>query len=844
MRSLQLISEFPNASFHFALESSRSGSVLGSGICARAAQSCVFALINSEYRAETSGDPGWNLPLALLDHCPDVVGKSTYGKVNLVCRRDVIGNAIEVWVSIFSSAVDTLFQLVILRKGIGLPPSGVTPEWHKWHTYNFILAGLADELIELGAKPSFKLKVLWIWTRYLNKYHKKIDNDDDTSIPDSEEDDEKEALEEHDTENEEVEYKPGIYAYNTDIKLITLGLLYAMCYVALNLDENDIQLSDLCRFIREEKEVDDDLYVYETKDRFKRYHSVKVRDKIVMEILDKINPGGDELKLSKMDFKGSLTPLTSYTETLLSHTNDPDLKLMLSEDFSAYSVSYIINGLDLRVEEKNILIGVSKEGKISHEEIKGNIPSRRAGSPLVYVRNCENKNWLVTKPPKQEHITATKENIDAVPDEIDDSTTILEISESGNVSDIIYKSETSTDLEEDTNLNIFDDSFKDFKDEDDTDQINDDMCEESNLNDQIESAFELNNVSGCVDQHHNEGNFINSSSHVSKFMNKDEIIKALIERKCREFSIPIPSDMNPTPVLKRKTNAKGNGPKPKKFKNRSKVPVEMTTHEIISSYITKLQNDFEETWRNSFRDCLNQNTFLQKGGIEQNPNKTEIDLNLIDETERKISSCDNTENTDNDSVVVHNDDDTVSDQEPPSSVPEDNSEFNENIYDIDQLYVKMKERKIDQVFFETDPQLLEILGKNGHMDRHVKKATKKIEIMKSRSQSSIETVKLKPLINLKCNIQEYRYWVKYYAGFALERNRFINQRFEDELDDSFPRSFTYVLRLCASILECTTVILYTQLCRQEKLLEGSPLPVSIPKLKLLYPYQFSGLDMD
>ncbi|GBP69708.1 hypothetical protein EVAR_79941_1 [Eumeta japonica] len=36
-----------------------------------------------------------NLPLALLDHCPDVVGKSTYGKVNLVCKRDVIRNAVE-----------------------------------------------------------------------------------------------------------------------------------------------------------------------------------------------------------------------------------------------------------------------------------------------------------------------------------------------------------------------------------------------------------------------------------------------------------------------------------------------------------------------------------------------------------------------------------------------------------------------------------------------------------------------------------------------------------------------------------------------------------------------------
>ncbi|GBP87745.1 hypothetical protein EVAR_19926_1 [Eumeta japonica] len=83
-------------------------------ICTRewdmlARQSCVFALINSRIRRKLPAIRGCrNLPLALLDHRPDVVGKSTYGKVNLVCRRDVIGNAIEVWSVDFSSAVDTL----------------------------------------------------------------------------------------------------------------------------------------------------------------------------------------------------------------------------------------------------------------------------------------------------------------------------------------------------------------------------------------------------------------------------------------------------------------------------------------------------------------------------------------------------------------------------------------------------------------------------------------------------------------------------------------------------------------------------------------------------------------
>ena len=49
----------------------------------------------------------------------------------------------------------------------------VSGEWYKWHAYNFIIQGLADELVDAGAKPTFKLKLLWIWTRYIKKYQNK-----------------------------------------------------------------------------------------------------------------------------------------------------------------------------------------------------------------------------------------------------------------------------------------------------------------------------------------------------------------------------------------------------------------------------------------------------------------------------------------------------------------------------------------------------------------------------------------------------------------------------------------------------------------------------------------------
>ncbi|KPJ19345.1 hypothetical protein RR48_01979 [Papilio machaon] len=63
---------------------------------------------------------------------------------------------------------------VMIKEGIQM-----SAEWYKWHAYNFILYGLTEELIQLGAKQSVKTKVLWIWTRYMKKFQEKEDEEEE-----------------------------------------------------------------------------------------------------------------------------------------------------------------------------------------------------------------------------------------------------------------------------------------------------------------------------------------------------------------------------------------------------------------------------------------------------------------------------------------------------------------------------------------------------------------------------------------------------------------------------------------------------------------------------------------
>ncbi|VVC96018.1 unnamed protein product [Leptidea sinapis] len=64
------------------------------------------------------------------------------------------------------TGLSTVRKIVTNEKEMG-------SEWNKWHGYNFVMAGLADELVGIGAKPSVKIKLLWIWIRYIKKFQLK-----------------------------------------------------------------------------------------------------------------------------------------------------------------------------------------------------------------------------------------------------------------------------------------------------------------------------------------------------------------------------------------------------------------------------------------------------------------------------------------------------------------------------------------------------------------------------------------------------------------------------------------------------------------------------------------------
>jgi hypothetical protein len=52
-----------------------------------------------------------------------------------------------------------------------------------WEEYNYILLGLVNELLILGAKPSIKLTVLQIWTAYLRKFKVAFFSQDPLQLP-------------------------------------------------------------------------------------------------------------------------------------------------------------------------------------------------------------------------------------------------------------------------------------------------------------------------------------------------------------------------------------------------------------------------------------------------------------------------------------------------------------------------------------------------------------------------------------------------------------------------------------------------------------------------------------
>ncbi|XP_061723660.1 uncharacterized protein LOC133529874 [Cydia pomonella] len=121
----------------------------------------------------------------------------------------------------------------------------MSQEWYKWHRYNFQLAGLTEMLIELGAAPSVRMKVLWIWTRYIRKFQNKEAMGPAQVLRQLE-------VSSSSSEEEEVEDFGPLTAHAKTLRVdrVTNYMMVAILALALNFDRSPILVSHFMRFLR------------------------------------------------------------------------------------------------------------------------------------------------------------------------------------------------------------------------------------------------------------------------------------------------------------------------------------------------------------------------------------------------------------------------------------------------------------------------------------------------------------------------------------------------------------------------------------------------------------------
>ncbi|KAJ2941586.1 hypothetical protein O0L34_g14641 [Tuta absoluta] len=931
-------------------------------------------------------------------------------------------------------------------------------DWHKWHAYNFILMGLVEELMELGAPSGFPNRVLWIWTSYLKEFVDKTQIGTITEIKEKEgriqhkslfefEDDSNEMLGEeiNDNNNQTEKERKKLEQARNSIKMVTKSLLISILYVALNLDNSEIQLSHLCRFIQEGRisfakcqkyvpsEIDlksiphwklfifsgspherdtlyirqlamclikvldlgkmvlpdvrkmvdryvkelclpeefkglvlsllhqvpcdyldveykfarknltripdfegvimsyvlvalkmsfglDDSYEFSLSDavdkindkenRIKSYklgpysnftdrlfsfrewsnflqfrktmlckyylpmaqqHNLDVddhvfvehlekrqkrkillSDEVTMDILNKIIPTEEASVIPKSEFAATLNPMANYTEVILHYIQDPDVKLLISEDFSQYSLKYVCENLILINGGDNIVVGINEENKTINRVIVGNLVSRDSDLSMVYVRNCENLNWLKTKPPTVDHITKIGDNIsDKDSDHGYDSnieTNSIEINTSNTVAEnynVLRIIETIQ--EEQEGVSIFDDPFDNI----DVKEEKVDTIDTEAINENVDS-FELGNDLGR--SINDESNMIEAKFDPATFQ-REKTIKELILAACKKYRIPIPKEYDTRePIIrKRKLFIDETVGVANKKKKSKRGDAQREIDKIMTAYYTNVEKDLLEKVSQhlksvvkDFVDVTDDDNVVEN--IHELPNFDDSfnndenkDFNVQSDDDNKDTTKEeirNANKTVDSSVMEVESEDNIEDAPNTDEDPK----FDAKTHDVKQLFVKYSHKlTFEDLLDNDDSDIDKILEKkieecrinepitacaNDLLSELLTDDTEKVsneeqnddhdEYLNQKSQQN--NIKLDPLIENPENIKEFKYWLRHYSSACMRKNVDLKEKFDIELKEHFPRTFCFVIQECASILDCTAYSLYKHMQNLEQVL--------------------------
>ncbi|XP_026729377.1 uncharacterized protein LOC113495016 [Trichoplusia ni] len=1015
---------------------------------------------------------------------------------------------------------DGTFAIATRRKIVKLHDSKVqmSGEWYKWHTFNFIILGLADDLVELGAKPTFKIKLLWIWTRYVKKYQKKneiglsnktreenetlatfLHEEDSGSDPEPEDN-------ELDTEGTKKSKSKNIIVDGSkrDIRQVSRGLILSMLYLALNLDKSQIQLSHLYRFIKEKRlnfsnldrfipedidlksieqwlnflrskicsmhkvralsmsllrkldlgtpvvpdlrkmvhnftselclpndikplifslmhyrpcdfldinnrakehlsrvpdyeavvmayvvvamkmcfgldsdyeiklsnivdkineennlskshrigkyserssrlfsfrewcsylqfrkivlnknclhmseqnylDIDDYVYLEHMEDL--QANKKELQDETAHDLVKKIHVENDVRVIPKELFLPTLTPLTEYTDIIIEYTQDPEKRVLLSEDFTQYSLKYACEDLNLEDEtngNENIITGVSENRKTVQTDILGTIVVKKSKTKMVYVKNCENRNWMITNPPTIEHVTSDEPQTDTNDKESDlgyDSEnpaterdgSIENVSVSTQNKDKDGQSDKDSTIdevcdkdkegqpdndkeqtvedenkhkrkviitEEDADKNIFDDNFIELDAKDEVEQDFYDDLDPQHLQctpEDGQNEFpndDLDNASDISDHSTAKPDFNPDT------FDREKVIKELILMACAKHKIPVPVEYKPKEPRKRRVDMFGNeaGPsEPKRRSRASRRDSKRKVEEIMSNYYNHMYSDALNKMQQELGLAIRKTTFedIMNGTLNMNQTPPNIDQNseIVSNSQERISIF--TDNgsiqNDNQSIVTPQNDvvepnDSQAEEDLDENLestlfdeddqiilddqPKGDPKFDEEKYDVKQLYIKIKPDEDEEDIFDLheDPKFQEMITSKVEENKNSRKYYKlKAEPIKTKYESDSEDeIPLKaiqeekkmfeemmaaeenfePLIN-KLYLPEFKYWIRHYHRDYMTRSMDLHKKFDEELKENTPASFYFVLHECAAILNCSTFYLYKELYNLE-----------------------------
>ncbi|XP_032523467.2 uncharacterized protein LOC116774812 [Danaus plexippus] len=579
--------------------------------------------------------------------------------------------------------------------------------------------------------------------------------------------------------------------------------------------------------------IDDAVLMDHLEKRIKR--KPKLRDEVTMDILNKIMLSDDKVAIPKTEFPATLTPMTSYTDVIIEYIQDPDFKLLLCEDFSQYSLKYATTDLKLPTEDFKIR-GVSKNGKVINPYVVGTLQARKGDNTMVFIRNCENKNWLKTKPPSVEHVVKVTSKSSDDSDQSCDSVIDITQPETDLNGTSTEKPEEEIEFEtidtEEWDKSIFDDDFLDLEDRDNKNDSKAGSNENifdfiNNENDDIghrdfqDSKIDLQNSINVEDAYESR----DEDDYDPETFDRNKAIKELIDLACEKYKIPKPKEKQTQPrTQKRKSSlindetGVGEPKRVRQIDKQARMEARTATKEILAAYYKNIEEDILQQVSEHVKTVIQNTDIVNETVHEEPPEETTADGNIEENSIEKESNQSVISSIHPNATVL----DTLNDEDDRTYEPVDPN-FDEKTHDIKQLYVKFNKQDINVsdhlLDIQHDIDIEKIIEKkidesqNGVTvtqsdnvedigDRHEK------QVQKQTNNTFITEKRLYPDPFIKTELKKYRYWLRHYKTITFARCLDMNYKFDLELLENCPKSFIFVIKECAAILDCTTFCLY------------------------------------